>query len=94
MPQSAKTSTGDQSDRNDLAEALGKLQVGDTEVVLWQALKALPEPCTLEDVKEARTRKRKNHLSFLKDCICECRDERLGYEEGIPKGKGITLDGV
>lgn len=94
IPSTGKTSISSSSKKNNLAEALGKLQASDAEVIIWQALCEMNPPCTLDDVKTARVLKKKNNLAFLKDCVCECRDARIDREENeMPRG-GITLDGV
>jgi rRNA maturation protein Nop10 len=66
------------ADRNRLAEALGKLQVSDAELLVWQELKAQKDPVTLADIEAARKRKGQNRLTmtFLADIACEERDRR------------------
>jgi phage replication O-like protein O len=70
-----KTSVSDYSNRSVLAKALGKLEVSEAELVIWQALEGLN--CKIEDVESARTAKGKNNLSYLKNIVCEFRDERI-----------------
>lgn len=63
------------ADRNRLATALGKLQVSDAELLVWQELKTAG--VKLPDVEAARKRKCQNRLTaFLGDIACEERDRR------------------
>lgn len=79
-----KTSVSDYSDRALLAKALGKLDVSESELMLWQALKGIS--CTLSDVEVARKAKNKNNMAFLKDIICEVKDARIRLENDPLKG--------
>lgn len=63
------------ADRNRLATALGKFQVSDAELLVWQELKTAG--VKLPDVEAARKRRCQNRLTpFLGDIACEERDRR------------------
>jgi hypothetical protein len=76
----AKTTNDVPSDFLKLSYALGKPQVSRQELIIWQELKSLTPPCRFEDVEKARKAKAKNNLSYLKNVVCECRDERIKSE--------------
>lgn len=76
IPPGIETSLGEDAaaDREALMRALGKLQISDEDLIVWQALKKAL--CTLSDVEAARKRRKKNRLSWLQDSVCEERDAR------------------
>lgn len=75
IPASADSKINDATDRNALAQSLGKPQVSDSEILIWQNLLKLG--CDLKDVESARKAKGKNSLHYLKNIVCEERDKRL-----------------
>lgn len=76
--------------RNQLVQALGKIQISDAELTLWQALENVG--CSLEDLSEARKLKDFNsRLAYLKDVVCECRDRRIAANAKINEKPRLSL---
>lgn len=88
IPPSADSRINDATDRDALAQSLGKPQVSDAEILIWQNLKSLG--CSLVDVESARKRKSKNSLAYLKNVVCEERDKRTSPRSG--KGFDAFMD--
>lgn len=93
ISENASTAIESSSDRNELAAALGKIQVSDAELLTWQQLKKLK--CTIADVAAARKKVGKNSLNYLKNSVCEERDKRAAQTQGVDLeeyfGKGTKL---
>lgn len=90
----AKTTNDIPEDFLNLSGALGKPQVSQQEMIIWQELKSLNPPCLIQDVESARLKKSKNNLFYLKNVVCECRDERIREEHNPnrPKTNKELLD--
>ncbi len=63
---------------NELLKALGKIQVSPEEIMIAEQLIAIG--CNYDDIAAARKLKGKNSLQYLKNVVCECRDQRKTME--------------
>lgn|SRR5574343_663125 len=63
---------------NELLKALNKIQVSPEEIMIAEQLVAIG--CNYDDIAAARKLKGKNSLQYLKNVVCECRDQRKTME--------------